>query len=660
MRLRVLFSFLAGITVLSGLTHGQSLIYNGDFEANYYLEDWVASGEVMPFGGLAAGSTQGAAIGVASLIGQNVATSPNWFLEASIAIKPTPGGNPAARLFSLLFNIDGGSAGNAGRATINLRYQEGKFDTYNGATWVDTGLGSILPSVDANGDGDFDDPGDTKNVYRIRVTGSNWGGGAEASSYFIQLSDANGTDFVKQTGSLRNYQVGSGDTTTPGAFLFNSIYGSNPGFYVDDVVFEDIELPDDPDLAVISPPPVIKLVPVGATTATGTVTVRNNGATKNLTLTGATFTGTDAAKYSANSATAAFPITLAPGETADVQVNFNSGGLVTGSFSASLELASNDSGDPASAISVPVRLFAQDEPLLSNGGFESDPYSEGWSLLGTVEAASGLSGSNRAVKILGPAAGGEEPSLLGRSVVSPADWRLEASFLTLSEDGRTFQIALSTFGEPTRLTSLAVDLRYEDGVFSIAQPGGWSVDDLGLGALVASVDGNKDGDYADPGDEINLYRIRLTGRAWGSPEASLDVELTEPNGTTFTRGLYGWNAFPGGAVSGVAGPPVSFQFPAAVPEHVGMVVDNVTFLAGLPGPVVPPATDFEITAFTVTGNAAALTWDNRAGGTYKVESSPSLQLTTWTALDSGLPGPAYNFTLPTPAPSPLFYRVVKE
>lgn len=642
---------------LAGAVSAQSLIVNGDLEGDPFPDGWVASADVTPFGGLTTGSTQSATFNSGGRIGQDIVSMGNWFLEASFAVKPLPSGNPSARLFSLFVNVTAGSANNVNAATINLRYQGGKFEAYNGSTWVDTGLGTIASSVDADEDGDFDDAGDTKNVYRIRLTGSNWGMGVDASSYTIQLSEANATAFTRQTGSLRIYQASSGDNSPPTAFLFNAAFGSNPGFYVDDVVMEDIELPDDPDLAVVSPPPVIKLVPVGETTASGTVTVRNNGMAENLTITGATFAGPDAAKFRA---TASFPMTLAPGETGDVQVDFNSGGPQSGNFATTLQLASNDSGDPVSSINVPVRLFAKDEILLANGGFESNPYNEGWTVLGTVEPTAGLAGSTQAANVIGPASGGETPSLIGRGVVSPSDWRLEASFLTLADVGRTFQVAVSTFGEPTRLDSVAVNLRYQDGMFALAQPGAWSEDDLGLGTLEPSIDANADGDFTDPGDTLNLYRIRLTGRGWGSFEASLDIELTEPNGTAFTRVLSGWNVFPGGVASGVNGPPVSIIFPAPVAEHVGQIIDNVAFLAGAADPVAPPAGDFAITSFNVNGNAASLTWDHSSGGTYRVESSASLQLTTWTSLDSGLPGPAYNFTLPAPSPSALFYRVVRE
>ncbi len=654
--MRLLFSYYL-LFALAGAASAQSLIINGDLETDPFPDGWVVSVDVEPFGGLTADSSQSAAFSSGGHMGQDVFASGNWFLEASFAVKPLPEGNPSARLFSLFVNTVADSANNVNTATINLRYQGGKFEAYNGAIWVDTGLGSIASSVDANEDGDFDDAGDTKNVYRIRLTGSNWGMGADASSYTIQLSDVNAIAFTKQTGSLRIYQAGSGDNSPPAAFIFNASFGSNPGFYVDDVVMEDIELPDDPDLAVVSPPPVIKLVPVGETTATGLVTVRNNGAAENLTITGATFAGPDAAKFSA---TASFPMMLPPGETGDVQVDFDSGGPNSGSFTATLQLASNDPGDPVNSINAPVRLFAMNEVLLTNGGFEATPYNEGWSVLGTVEPIAGLAGSAQAAHIIGPASGGDNPSLIGRSVVSPSDWRLEASFLTLAEEGHTFQIAVSTFGEPTRLDSLAVNLRYQDGFFALAQPGAWSEEDLGLGTLESSIDDNADGDFNDPRDIVNLYRFRLTGRAWGTDEASLDVELTEPNGSAFTRVLSGWNLFPGGTASGINGPPVSIIFSASAPEHVGQIIDNITFLAGAFDPTVPPAPDFGITAFSISGNTASLTWDNNAGGTYRVESSTSLLLNSWTSLDSGLSGPAYNFTLPAPAPSVLFYRVFKE
>lgn len=156
-------------TFLSGAAlHAQGLP-NGDFESVPFLNGWSSAGTIVPFGGLAPDSARAvwlASSGTAR-VGQNVTWGSEWYLDFYFAIT-----NTASRAFSLLINV-GSDAANASTATVNLRCQAGQFNAYAAGSWgADLGLGTVLPSQDANGDLDFDDAGDTRNVYRLRMTGT--------------------------------------------------------------------------------------------------------------------------------------------------------------------------------------------------------------------------------------------------------------------------------------------------------------------------------------------------------------------------------------------------------------------------------------------------------------------------------------------------------
>jgi hypothetical protein len=218
---------------------------NGDFEAEPFLTGWSTAGTVVPFGGLAPGSTRSAwlASSGTARVGQNVTWDAEWFLDFYFAIT-----NTANRSFSLLINV-GADAANSGAATINLRCQSGVFNAYSAGSWgSDLGLGMVTPSQDANGDGDFGDAGDTRNVYRMRLTGHDWG--LATARYDLALSAANATNFAVTVTNLTRWHNGSGVNGPPTAFLFNTIFGGNPGFWVDDVTSAGVTPPQSTNAIV--------------------------------------------------------------------------------------------------------------------------------------------------------------------------------------------------------------------------------------------------------------------------------------------------------------------------------------------------------------------------------------------------------------------------
>ncbi len=124
-------------------------------------------------------------------------------------------------------------------------------------------LGSVSPSVDLNNDGDLDDAGETKNVYHMRVTGHNWG--TASATCDLALSDANGIAFTSIASGLSRHQAAP-TSATPTSIRFGTEFGSNPGFWIDDVSSHN---------APTGPPPAISYFVAGG----NTLTWKRSGAT---------------------------------------------------------------------------------------------------------------------------------------------------------------------------------------------------------------------------------------------------------------------------------------------------------------------------------------------------------------------------------------------
>ena len=277
--------------------------------------------------------------------------------------------------------------------------------------------------------------------------------------------------------------------------------------------------------------PVFGTLPVNATAPlTRIITVRNTAENNPLILTAGTFSGPDAALYTL---TETFPITLIPGESAPLPVTFTPG-VAMGAFSATLNLASNDASSPSIPIGVPALLYLSGDEILTNGGFEAAPATTAWVSSGTVAPVASLTGTpGTAVSLAGPGTGGPATNL-GQAVAGSSDWQLTFDLALPPITGRVFQLYLHNFGEPTRLDGMAVNLRYENGTFSLLSDATW-IDLPQLGSLVPSLDANADGDFDDAGDEKNVHRLRLTGRGWGTPAADYQIETTAANSLLFTN-----------------------------------------------------------------------------------------------------------------------------
>ncbi len=184
--------------------------------------------------GIAPGSTQGVRLTASGqAMSQTVDWGADWWVESYFAVRST-----SSRAFNHIIALGGQTTG------INLRYEAGAFSVYSDAAAAFVSLpslGILLASTDANGDGDLADAGDTKNVYRIRITGRNFG--TAGWNYDIALSEANSTEFTRSVANLTYSQTASGATSLPTLINFTSVNGSSPGFWFDDVKSHEDLLP---------------------------------------------------------------------------------------------------------------------------------------------------------------------------------------------------------------------------------------------------------------------------------------------------------------------------------------------------------------------------------------------------------------------------------
>ena len=79
---------LAAMWIGSGLSHAQNVLYNGDFEADPFLDGWTVSTNVVSFGGIAPGSTTATMlVGAGQRAGQTMVVWSDWSLDFFFAIR---------------------------------------------------------------------------------------------------------------------------------------------------------------------------------------------------------------------------------------------------------------------------------------------------------------------------------------------------------------------------------------------------------------------------------------------------------------------------------------------------------------------------------------------------------------------------------------------
>lgn len=167
---------------------------NGDFEdtSGEFPQGWTIGGGLPGITSGLAG-TANAAVMYPDLFGGSLTQSglqagPEWALDMYFAAAAPPTSDDRSLQFVL----------NTGGAVINMRVNgDGNVQSYGGQ-WQDLIPGGVTFSTDATGDGDFDDPGDTLNVHRLRLVGDF----TTAPSYEVMMSAPGSDSFTMTSGAV--------------------------------------------------------------------------------------------------------------------------------------------------------------------------------------------------------------------------------------------------------------------------------------------------------------------------------------------------------------------------------------------------------------------------------------------------------------------------
>ncbi|MEP4077248.1 beta strand repeat-containing protein [Haloferula sp.] len=220
------------IPVEGGASSLSQLIANWDFEVPGVSTDntfaiWEEGGtvsNVVAVPGLGAGSTTAAYVnrdGGFSEITHELGMEVNNFTsEFDFAVKDT-----TDRALTVL-HFAAGSASH-----VNIRYQGGVWSAFDGAWQPLANLPAITASEDNNGNGSLDDPGDVKEIYTLRLTGTGWG--TATPTFGVELFNAAGSSLGSDTG-LSFFQ-NSLPVGGLGSFTATCEFGTNPGWWIDDV-----------------------------------------------------------------------------------------------------------------------------------------------------------------------------------------------------------------------------------------------------------------------------------------------------------------------------------------------------------------------------------------------------------------------------------------
>ena len=101
------------------------------------------------------------------------------------------------------------------------------------ADFNDLKLGDTRTRGDVNGDSDLEDAGDTKAVYKLRVTAQGWK--SAPPTYQIEILDVAGNPVAASAPGLAIFQSAP-PPEGPNRITFAANTGTNAGFWLDDVL----------------------------------------------------------------------------------------------------------------------------------------------------------------------------------------------------------------------------------------------------------------------------------------------------------------------------------------------------------------------------------------------------------------------------------------
>lgn len=212
------------------LVRGQTVVQDG-FESGSFNDAWgLTSGVVITNTGGASGTTNFAALATyTAATGRELGArfdgvAPNGAKDFSVELC-FRGQNTTQRRFNLHVSTSTSAISSSG-PSINLKYDDANGWATFSTVWNSiSGLGSITSG----------------QWYRLRVSGQDWG--LATARWAVEISAAGGTNFINSATNLTWYQNGTPTANPARYFVFTTVYGSSPGFDVDEVT------------ATVTPPP---------------------------------------------------------------------------------------------------------------------------------------------------------------------------------------------------------------------------------------------------------------------------------------------------------------------------------------------------------------------------------------------------------------------
>jgi hypothetical protein len=549
-------------------------------------------------------------------------------------------------------------ANNGNAALINLAYlpaDDRGFCVFNGSSWESLGLPLVVGSIDANKDGNLRSAsGDSANFYLVRIKGT--GFGTSAANYSISVSQPNSPATAATAPNLAIWSSNAGTDHTPGSFTFptgdiSRSGGFTTSYWIDEVSFYAIEAAD-PDFSVV---PTGEILSHNGVTKSGGISITNTGFTQNLVVSGVSF--------NTNIATSPqeFPVTIPPGTTQFLPVDINPAYFVEGQNAARHTITVTSTLPTNPNRSSPFTCIGTtDANMVGNWNFNiegTDPFTDWDTWAGWVESSTANASKDVTGLLDGTDSGKNgKAAYLGNNAVIRGDFGGPASDFVVefpfalkatTTDFRMFNLLLHT------VDGRNINIRYRNDVWQCFLEGsGWQ--DVITGTPIApSTDGNNDGDLADAGDVKKVHKFRLTGRGWGTPAATYQIEILDAADQPFASSAADL-AFFQGAVPTAGATSITFQ--AQMESCPGYWVDDVLVRSLAP----PSAPELKITGISGGPGTFILHWDSQ-GTPVTVERSTTLLPMSWeeisindqdgTHTDSSAPaGRAFYRVKPTGAP----------
>ncbi|WAC17758.1 hypothetical protein OVA24_10940 [Luteolibacter sp. SL250] len=512
-------------------------------------------------------------------------------------------------------------ANNGNAALINLAYlpaNDQGFSVFNGSSWESLGLPLIVGSIDANKDGSLrSSHGDSVVFYLVRIKGT--GFGTSSARYSISVSQPNSVTTAATVSNLATWSSDAGTDHTPGSFTFPTGDVSRSGglttsYWIDEVSFYATEAAD-PDFSVV---PTGEIVSHNGVTTSGGITITNTGFTQDLVITGVEFNQTVATSPQV------FPLTIPPGTSRALPVDVIPANFATGNNATRLTatVKSDLPTNPDRNVIITC-VGTTDQNLAGNWNFQvdgGDPWTDwdtwaSWAEIETANASKDvpglLDGTGKAAYL------GNNSAIRSTFGASTSDFVVEFPFAlkATTTDFRMFNLLIHT------VDGRNINIRYRNDVWQCFQEGtGWQ--DVITGTpIVASADGNNDGDLADAGDTKNVHKFRLTGTGWGTPAATYRIEILDAADQPFASSAPDLAFFQGGVPAAGA---TSVTFQAQMESCPGYWVDDVSVRSLAP----PAATELKITGISGGPGTFILHWDSQ-GTPVTVERSTTLLPLSW-------------------------------